>query len=153
MGSGALAPGALGSKTTRIGHCCRRNQHFQQKQVDGAGPGPLTALAFLPGGHVSSGCGDPVGTLYPEGHFLQGQCVPGSSPRARCYATWFVVVSAHISRGRWHCEVHCTEHEEASHSMVTAQAQTCHHALKDVPKPSLASPHPGPPQECILPQH
>ena len=88
---------------------------------------------------------------YPEGYFLQGQCAPGSSPRAGCYVTQLVVVSVHIPpRGRWHCEVHCTEHEEASHSIVTAQAQTCHHVLKDVPKPSSASLHPRPPRNAYF---
>ena len=90
----------------------------------------------------------------PGGHLLQGECAPGSSPRARGHATSFMVVSVHSPpRGRRHCEVHHSELEEASHSMVTAQARICHHVLKVVPKPSSASPHPRPHQECTLPQH
>lgn len=90
----------------------------------------------------------------PGGHLLQGECAPGSSPRARGHATSFMVVSVHSPpRGRRHCEVHHSELEEASHSMVTAQARICHHVLKVIPKPSSASPHPRPHQECTLPQH
>ena len=91
MGSGALSLGALGSKTTRIWQGGRRNQHFQQEQADGAEPGPLSTLAFLPGGHVSSGCGDPVGTL--EGTSFRVSVLLGAPhvPGAMLHRSWLLV--------------------------------------------------------------